>query len=567
MIRIGDDHPALTHRTPRRAVALLAVLLPFALWSVAALGTLTPRTVAVAAIGAALASVAVARGAPERPPLPRGRFGFDSSLRRIYAAFVVAYAVGGATAVVVKLFAFPGANISLTWPISIVRPRAPVGSVDLITRALAGAGVIGEPTSIAFVYPLSPLDVIAAVLAVAVLLRFLRSVERRSIVGIYGLGVVTVVLTNLAQGYERGYVFPLIGRETVGSQYYPVARDLPSGVEFLARFNEIQSTLPLHPETHPPGAVLLYYYLDLLLGAPLYVGTALALLSLLSVFYLYGLVARLYDRRTAFFVSLLFVLLPAVQIYAYSTIDAFVMFLTVGGLYHYVRFAREGHPGHALLAAGYVVAGMLVTFLGTFLIGIVGLDQFRRNRRSVRSVLGVAAVVVPVALAFALLYVATGFDWIAAFDAARAAEAADAGGSIYALAAPVSYVFTRLESIAEPLLFLTPLGVALAYRGLRDPPAAYGEDAGDRLDALSARFDEGAWFAVYALIGFAGLLVAGVYHTGETGRAAMYVYPFVALAIASHVSRIEVGRPELRAAALLVFGQAVLMQLFGFYFW
>jgi hypothetical protein len=568
-------------------VALLVVLLvPLALWGADRAGVLTPSVAVLAATATGLAAAPLARLLPDGWTV--GDFELDWSLPRLYAAFFGALGVLWLAVVASHLLLFPEADVPLTWPVGVFRPRAPAGLADALVDVLATVGVVGAGAELAFVRPIRPLGVVAAGAGAAVLLGFLGRVERRGLGSIFGLGVVLVFLTNLSQGRHRGLVRPLLGLRGHEEQYYEAVPRVDSGADFLAAFNRIQSTLPLHAETHPPGAVLLYYYPHELVANPVFVGSVLAVLALLSVFYVHALVRRLYDGETASFVSLAFVLLPAVQIYSYSSLDAVVALAFAGALYHYVRFVDDGAPLHALVAAGFVTLSMLLTFLGAFFLGVVGLDQLRRNGVSVRAVRDGAAVYVPIALALGLLLVATGFDWLAAFEHARAAESEAVGGSLYALADPVSYVYTRVESLLEPLVFFTPLLGALAYRGLRDPvrsrrPAGdWGTDRESprrvrdggaetrrsaRPDDPTSRLDEGGWFAAYALFGFGLMLLTGAPHTGETARSGMFLLPFLLLPVASHVSKLRVGPPELRTMALLVGGQSLLMQLFGFYMW
>jgi len=78
----------------------------------------------------------------------------------------------------------------------------------------------------------------------------------------------------------------------------------------------------------------------------------------------------------------------------------------------------------------------------------------------------------------------------------------------------------------------------------------------------------GALVIASAAIGsFAALLVAGVYHTGETARGAMYLYPFLLLPVAAALRRIARDERERWLLAAAVFGQSLLMQLVGGYLW
>ncbi len=70
-----------------------------------------------------------------------------------------------------------------------------------------------------------------------------------------------------------------------------------------------------------------------------------------------------------------------------------------------------------------------------------------------------------------------------------------------------------------------------------------------------------------AILTFVAQLAVGTFRDGETARAAMYLYPFLVLPLATYFDAISITRREQLVLAALVFGQSVAMQLVGFYFW
>ena len=63
------------------------------------------------------------------------------------------------------------------------------------------------------------------------------------------------------------------------------------------------------------------------------------------------------------------------------------------------------------------------------------------------------------------------------------------------------------------------------------------------------------------LITLLAMFVSGAFSTGETARAALFIYPYIMLALKN--SNVRILRDILILAGLQTFG----MQLFGRYFW
>jgi hypothetical protein len=63
------------------------------------------------------------------------------------------------------------------------------------------------------------------------------------------------------------------------------------------------------------------------------------------------------------------------------------------------------------------------------------------------------------------------------------------------------------------------------------------------------------------------MLLMGVYRTGETARAALFIYPFLFIPIVIYLKSQSLSQHERDLLASLVFGQTMIMQLIGNYFW
>lgn len=376
---------------------------------------------------------------------------------------------------------------------------------------------------------------------------------------VLGAGSVLLVLTNLLQGGYRGLVDPL----TYEQSYYRVAVRITDPVAFVRTYEEIQLELPLHASTHPPGSVLTHYVFEQLLGSPAGVSVAMAIVSLVvSGYLLYRLLLTYFEPELAQYVTLLFVLLPAVQIYYLASLDSIILAAFMGTVYCFTRKSR--------IVAGVGTFCCLVlatwhTFMVVFLVPVLGgIALYRRDR------IGLLAVqLVGLAGCYLGIDLLLDYDYVNSFQIASKQQTVAAtqhfnpteqqvrtsapnGADRFLLVAdPVKYVYTRIENVAEIALFFTPYLCVLCARGL---------------STLRAHRKAFILFAL-GVVSLFGLFAAGVYHTGETARGAMYIYPFLLLPIAGVLHSVDPTRRDKWILAAFVFAQAVFMQFIGFYQW
>jgi hypothetical protein len=105
-----------------------------------------------------------------------------------------------------------------------------------------------------------------------------------------------------------------------------------------------------------------------------------------------------------------------------------------------------------------------------------------------------------------------------------------------------------LACIFDIILFFGPFLTVLAWRGARS------------LGGTGLVF----WASILTL---AAMFASGAFHAAETARACLFIYPFLLLAVTPQFSDQAVSLAHIRTLPLLVFGQSLLMQLFGDYFW
>jgi len=381
-------------------------------------------------------------------------------------------------------------------------------------------------------------------LAVAVLLLFHFVV--RHLVGtrfklsqVIPLGIVLVLCTSLFQGWNRAFVTPIVGTR-YELPYYLDAVKITDAVSFFRDFGRIQPNLLCHSATHPPGAVLAMYVLANVVGEPAYMSIVIGVLSVyISAFFLYGVLSTAFDDRLSGYVSLLFLLIPSIQIYYVATLDALIAASLLGVLYYSV------HPRAPVAIAGSVVFLFLTSFLTfgfVFAVPIIFGVELVTRRTVWRSALAILGLVV----IWALLGGVLGYDYIGSFATASVLENP---GGFRLLSEPVNYVFTRIEGICEILLFFGPFLSVLMIRGIRALRAK------PVLFAMTC-------LAVSTLL---AMLAAGAFKTAETARVCLFIYPYLVFPIASYLADIGVSPREETILLHLVFVQTWLMQLFGTY--
>jgi hypothetical protein len=152
-------------------------------------------------------------------------------------------------------------------------------------------------------------------------------------------------------------------------------------------------------------------------------------------------------------------------------------------------------------------------------------------------------------LVYLALFFGFDFNYWQSFRVASALENPD-GFRLFAQ--PLSYAFTRFENVAEIVLFLGPFLLVLSFKGLHLARKAYRDSF-----VLS----------VSAINSLTGMFLAGAFKTGETARACLFIYPFLLYFLMPFIDQRMPSLRDRTTLLVLVFGQTVLMQLFGSYFW
>lgn len=407
--------------------------------------------------------------------------------------------------------------------------------------------------------PEAPLLAAVAIAVFVVATVYLLRTDRTSVVPVVIAGVALLVLTTLTHGVGPGLLRPLSApgsyeRAAIGiadpGGYYEAAVTVTDPVRFLETFEQRQLSLPLHARTHPPGAVFTFYLFEVLLPSSLAVSLAVGGLSLaLAALLLFGVLETYYPRDIAQFTTFLFVLLPAIQIYALTTLDIVITVVMLGAIY---CFTRESQLVAALGTLACVFVASTQTFVFVFILPVLAaLAALRPAKRR-----PLVVVLVGLVGTYVLLAVVFGFDYLDSF--AIASQQQNPEGFLL-FAEPLRYLYTRIEDVAEIVLFFTPYLGLLALAGAR---VLWRSARG-----LSTRDREPLVLFGAAVVSILGLFTGGVYHTGETARGALFVYPFLLIPVAAALRATSSTKKRRALLAAAVFGQALLMQLVGDYWW
>jgi len=399
------------------------------------------------------------------------------------------------------------------WPISIFEPAKPTTWSGLLA--------------------------VAAFIAAIAALRLSHSASFR-VIALVPIGLLILGVTNALHGWSTGYVQPTAGNQ----MYLADARSVSGVLDFLSGFTIAQPELRTHSRTHPPGAVLTYYALSTLTDDAGLMSLALGVVSFVATsLFIFAILRSRTDHAAALSTTLLFMLIPAVQIYFISSLDALICASFTATLFFFS--SRETGRRYVGTIACMTIA-MSLSFAAVWIWTLMFLYD-TLVRRSVRTFLVVFGVVLVIQF---LMYVFTGFNWLESFGLAARLENPH---GFRLLSNPGTYFFTRLEGIAEIVLFASPLLLIVWRQSL--------ERAGPQLRELAALSVLGV--AVLAL-----MLLSGAYKTGETARACLYIYPILVLPIAAIFEKTNgLTRGEQSVVISAVAAQAVTMQLLGDYYW
>ena len=345
--------------------------------------------------------------------------------------------------------------------------------------------------------------------------------------------------SNLTHSWGKGLRLPHSGP----SQYFANVDLANQPIQFLAEFNKIQSDLSVHSRSHPPGAVFFYALIGALqFGETGMVSMWILLLSTVtSGYFLFKFFDKEFSEEKAGMFAFLFLLIPGVMIYFCASLDAIIVALTI--IFIYLLRKNDNIKIRFYLT----VLLFLLTFLNFGMLFIFPVfwawETWVRKMQS-RFFMCIACT----SFIYLLLFFFTGYNQADAFFAASSLEN-ERGFELFNM--PVLWLVSRIQGILELLIFTGPFFIFAAWNGVI---------------VLKKHHKEINILFISGLITFAGILFSGAYHCGETGRACLYIYPFLFLPVIAFFNK-EENSGYLKQAPALFFGQALFMQVIGNYFW
>lgn len=176
--------------------------------------------------------------------------------------------------------------------------------------------------------------------------------------------------------------------------------------------------------------------------------------------------------------------------------------------------------------------------------------MFKDSQRLLTMIVGIIGI-------YGILQFSLGFNYINSFITAMAAETTQGWELI---SNPFEYFTTRIKNIMDILMFFGPVLIVLFYQGFK---SLKNEKL---LNDTSAQLYHLVSAAIITLL---IIFVLGAYDHGETARAAIFIYPFLLIPVAIYMnnSNGRILRSEFGLLLIIVFGQAIVMQLIGNYVW
>jgi len=360
-------------------------------------------------------------------------------------------------------------------------------------------------------------------------------------------GVILIFGTNMIQGFTHGFTFPINTGGPYGIDYFHDAVKITNPLEFFSNFEQLQPSLLLHSQTHPPGSVLMFYLLVKFFGELSLMGVAIAFVSVLMlVTFFRGLIRTEFGdipENVRSYATVLLLLVPAIQIYFLACLDAVFSGFMLGAVY----FSRRTDPIRSIL--GTVLFLFLASFLSfgvTFALPLILACELFTHRKITKSAIAICGLTI----IWVLIYFACDFNYLGAFLAASKIENPD---GFRLICQPATYIATRIENVVTILLFFGPFLWFIFIKGLK---------------ILKTDSFRKTWILTLSAIGILGFIfLSGAYKTGETARACMFIYPYLMLPVVAYIVKRRPDEKEQKQIAWLVFTQAVLMQFAGSYIW
>jgi hypothetical protein len=372
---------------------------------------------------------------------------------------------------------------------------------------------------------------------------------------VFAINVTTAMMDGSPKAIWKPFDWP-------GSEYFS---DVPAvrGVgQFLHGYVQNLYHYSIHTRTHPPGAVLILYFVARALGPGIAVAAWSAVfITATAVAPFYLLVRRLAGRQTASIALALYAAAPSLVLFGATSMDGVFLAAMLWSTYFLHRAIVQPGMGNSI-AVGMVLAASLMLSYVTVCVGVMmflyAILELAPNRKQLGAVAGSFAVcAIVIVLCLAILYGVTGFNYLACFRASRFYDH-------YAMrTSHLSFPRYLDISFSNLIAFLIGVGFPVVVLWWKQTVrSVLGRTPADRFNL--------AGVASVLIFSFAGLF------THETERIWLFFVPVGLLAAASWIGRAggegfalrgSLERRLLEWTMALTFMQTWLMQLLLFTIW
>ncbi|WP_034671614.1 hypothetical protein [Epilithonimonas caeni] len=369
--------------------------------------------------------------------------------------------------------------------------------------------------------------------------------EKLNVYLLFFIAIVLVLLGNLSQGdFDIAFLRPFYFK---GRQYYADAINITDGQIWLRDFSKNLEQFQMHTKTHPPFVTLLHFWILNISNIETLAIVFFAIGCLSFPLFYQVLVCLGFEGTRRKWMLLLFAVIPSVNIYLLVSIDALVLTST---LIFLLGFARIFHQkkidaiSFLLISSGLILTNLL-TFSGLFLFAFLGCISFYFLLKGKWNFVWLSLMgTVVFILAFAIIYVTTGYDQLETFLLASQSENPDGFRLFHQ---PFVYVMTRLEDIGEIFLFLSFGFLAVLFSKRQG------------IEVFENRNINILFFS--AITAISAMFLTGAYGTGETARACLFLVPYFLILLK------DIGSDQFKILFYLCIFQTFGMQMIGNFYW
>jgi hypothetical protein len=234
---------------------------------------------------------------------------------------------------------------------------------------------------------------------------------------VLAINVTTAMMDGSPKAIWKPFDWP-------GSEYFSDVPPVRGVGQFLHGYVQNLYRYSIHARTHPPGAVLVLYFVARALGPGIAKAAwSAVLITATGVAPFYLLVRRLAGRRTASIALALYAAAPSLVLFGATSMDGVFLVAMLWSTYFLHRAIVQ--PGMAnSIVAGIVLAASLMLSYVTVCIGVMmflyAILELAACPKQIGRVAGSFAIcAMVIVLSLAILYGLTGFNYLACLRASR----------------------------------------------------------------------------------------------------------------------------------------------------